>query len=220
MNRGKWGNATGPPQLRRALIGATLLLKGDLHAPWQAEPNESGAPEAARADQGGDGLPGAKFGRSVRLALPRASSAPLLEPRLQSPVGAAARVSAPSVKSSKAASLGALAAALAAAEPRRLNPAPVPRRLAHTPHPARASLPKPANETGGQDILSAPRPLPQPAFGAGAQGPSTLPPPTDTGTAALAVTGPAPADTAVGGSEEPAPPEIAAPDFQPPPPPS
>ncbi len=219
MNRGKWGNAMGPPQLRRALIGATLLLKGDLHAPWEAEPHEGGAPEAARANRGGEDLPGTKFGRSIRLALPRASSAPLPEVRPPRPAGAAARVSAASVKSGKAASLGALAAALAAAEPRRLNPAPLPRRLARAPHPVRAPLPQPANEPGSQDIPSAPKPLPQPAFGAGAQGPGPLPPPIDTGSAALAVTGPAPADTAVGNGEEPALPVIAAPDSPPPPPP-
>ena len=203
MTTDQGGNATGPPRIRRAIIGATLLLKGDVPAPWQSAPQPGETPDLAQAKHGGGELPSARFGQPVRLILPQATSGPpalAAAPALATLTLAQPAPTPPSVKTGKAASLGALARALAATEPRRVPAPPVPRRARERPHgtflpPDRPAglTPPSANEAGIAEASTAPEPLPQPAFGGGATEPDrTAQPAPDASAVPAMAAGPQP----------------------------
>ena len=69
MKPGKGGNATGPPKLGRAIIGATLLLKGDAFTSSDQPQGEDHARETAQAAWIRLEMPTAKFAEVGRPAV-------------------------------------------------------------------------------------------------------------------------------------------------------
>lgn len=85
MKPEKGGNATGPPKIGRAIIGATLLLKGDAFAPSDQPQGAENAPKTAQGTRIRLELPATGFGKvqpvAPRVAIPgRTEKAPKVRP--------------------------------------------------------------------------------------------------------------------------------------------
>ncbi len=90
MKPGKGGNATGPPRLGRAIIGATLLLKGDAFAPGDSQQHyDPDKPGATRGDRTRIVLPETGFGPEPAATVPAEPTGDTREAALATPAAAA-----------------------------------------------------------------------------------------------------------------------------------
>ena len=197
MKPDKGGNATGPPKLGRAIIGATLLLKGDAFTSSDQPLRNQPAPRTAQNSQIRLELPVTGFGKAgqpvasgaagpaaggkaAKVRPPYAYSAPVEQPPFIPPPARSLIARPP----------GRLAAEMPLERPGKIDlppaakplfelppPEPVPPQSAMAPPPANiageaapaAPETPPVQGAAAPSTPVAPPPLPEPEFGAAAQ---------------------------------------------------
>ena len=198
MKPDKGGNATGPPKLGRAIIGATLLLKGDAFTSSEQPLRNQPAPKTAQNSQIRLELPVTGFGKAGQGAAPDAAghaaggkAAKVRPPYAHSPPVEQPPFIPPPARSPIARPPGRLAAELPLERPGKIDlpstakplfelppPEPAPPQSAMAPPPtniageAAPAVPETPPVQGAAEpptTVAQPPPLPEPEFGAAAQ---------------------------------------------------